>query len=510
MRSDLALPHQAVDVEAFLNLEIEAGLPRPWRAGRHETQQPRANDDGRDRLHRGPCVHAPLSCAETIQNGAGFGHNRPMPSDHRRQLSRREFARLAAATAVAAGARPLVADAVRGAAPAALAEFGYGDVTVDSRPAPGPAAEHPRGAHGAERGQPAEAVSADGGAARAGRLTSAAGTTTIRITTGARTMRDSRRVQPSASGSRRWPAITRSADRSRRATKCCASIGSTASPSAADFYDKNRFPAYCYDKLVLGLIDSHQFAGDRQALALLDRTTAAAVPHLPRARGRSRTGVATRQGSIVSLGRVVHQSRESVSRLPARRRAALSRAGGAVPRRRDLVRSAGARRECARRQARLQLRELAELGDAGLPHARQRQASARRHAMRSPCWRRRVTRPAAGGRTRSWWRRTAASSDASLTATHNSFETPCGAYAHFKLTRYLLRVTRDARYGDSMERVMYNTVLGAKPLRADGRAFYYADYNLRGPQGLLEPPLPLLLGHVAAGRGGLRHQHLLA
>lgn len=44
--------------------------------------------------------------------------------------------------------------------------------------------------------------------------------------------------------------------------------------------------------------------------------------------------------------------------------------------------------------------------------------------------------------------------------------------AHLKLTRYLLRVTRDARYGDSMERVMYNTVLGAKPLQDNGESFY--------------------------------------
>jgi hypothetical protein len=70
--------------------------------------------------------------------------------------------------------------------------------------------------------------------------------------------------------------------------------------------------------------------------------------------------------------------------------------------------------------------------------------------------------------------------DVSLTKTHNSFETPCGSYAHFKVTRYLLRVTRDSRYGDSMERVMYNTVLGAKPMESDGRAFYYADYNFNG------------------------------
>jgi DUF1680 family protein len=68
----------------------------------------------------------------------------------------------------------------------------------------------------------------------------------------------------------------------------------------------------------------------------------------------------------------------------------------------------------------------------------------------------------------------------SLLKTHSGFETPCGSYAHFKLTRYLLRVTRDGRYGDSMERVLYNTVLGAKRLEADGHAFYYSDYHLPG------------------------------
>ena len=61
-----------------------------------------------------------------------------------------------------------------------------------------------------------------------------------------------------------------------------------------------------------------------------------------------------------------------------------------------------------------------------------------------------------------------------------SFETPCGAYAHFKITRYLLRVTGDAHYGDSMERVLYNTILGAKPVLADGSAFYYSDFTLTG------------------------------
>jgi uncharacterized protein len=67
--------------------------------------------------------------------------------------------------------------------------------------------------------------------------------------------------------------------------------------------------------------------------------------------------------------------------------------------------------------------------------------------------------------------------DASLGTTHASFETPCGAYGHFKITRYLLRVTQDSTYGDSMERVLYNTIAGATPIMADGTSFYYSDYN---------------------------------
>ena len=68
----------------------------------------------------------------------------------------------------------------------------------------------------------------------------------------------------------------------------------------------------------------------------------------------------------------------------------------------------------------------------------------------------------------------------SLALTHASFETPCGAYGHFKITRYLMRVTKDSQYGDSMERILYNTVLGAWPIQPDGTSFYYSDYAATG------------------------------
>jgi DUF1680 family protein len=65
----------------------------------------------------------------------------------------------------------------------------------------------------------------------------------------------------------------------------------------------------------------------------------------------------------------------------------------------------------------------------------------------------------------------------SLDHTHASFETPCGAYGHFKITRNLLRVTGDPAYGDSMETVLYNTILGARHTQPDGTTFYYADIS---------------------------------
>jgi len=50
---------------------------------------------------------------------------------------------------------------------------------------------------------------------------------------------------------------------------------------ASGFFANNRFPAYCYDKLVCGLIDSHEFAQDPKALEILQQTTDIALPHLP-------------------------------------------------------------------------------------------------------------------------------------------------------------------------------------------------------------------------------------
>jgi uncharacterized protein len=83
---------------------------------------------------------------------------------------------------------------------------------------------------------------------------------------------------------------------------------------------------------------------------------------------------------------------------------------------------------------------------------------------------------------------------ASLTGTRNHFETPCGYYAHSKLARYLLSFTGDARYGDGLERVLLNTVLGAIEPDDNGGYFYYSDYQGRANKGYYHRQWPCCAG----------------
>ena len=64
-----------------------------------------------------------------------------------------------------------------------------------------------------------------------------------------------------------------------------------------------------------------------------------------------------------------------------------------------------------------------------------------------------------------------------LSSTVDHFETPCGSYAATKLARYLLRFTADPRYGDNLERVLYNTILAARNPDSDGDYPYYSTYS---------------------------------
>lgn len=83
---------------------------------------------------------------------------------------------------------------------------------------------------------------------------------------------------------------------------------------------------------------------------------------------------------------------------------------------------------------------------------------------------------------------------ASLTTTRDHFETPCGYYAHSKLARYLLGFTGEARYGDGLERVLLNTILGAIDPDEDGGYFYYSDYQALAKKGYYQRKWPCCAG----------------
>lgn len=250
----------------------------------------------------------------------------------------------------------------------------------------------------------------------------------------------------------------------------------------ADFYTKNRFPAYSYDKLLLGLLDSHTYVKDPQALAILEQTTDTALPHLP--------------GHAIEHGvrwRMDHDKDdlswtwdESYT-MPENLFLAYKRGAGRryydlafeylddktwfdpLSRNENVLNG---------RHAYSYVNSLSSAVMAYLVAGSKKHLHAGQNAFAM------LQRQsyATGGWGPDETLRAPESDDifASLTNTHHSFETPCGSYAHFKLARYLLRITHDARYGDSMERMMYNTVLGAKPLQQNGDAFYYSDYNFDG------------------------------
>lgn len=69
-----------------------------------------------------------------------------------------------------------------------------------------------------------------------------------------------------------------------------------------------------------------------------------------------------------------------------------------------------------------------------------------------------------------------------LENTHNTFETQCGSWAIFKLSKYLIEITGDAKYGDWIEKMTLNGIGANVPMTKDGKVQYYSDYNPR--QGL--------------------------
>ena len=277
------------------------------------------------------------------------------------------------------------------------------------------------------------------------------------------------------SGLARAYAVTGSKATQEKVHRLVRAFAETVEPSGK-FYVDYHLPAYTYDKTSCGLIDAHEFAKCPDALDVHWRATQAALPYLPE-KALSRPEQRSRPHKSVA------DTWDETYTLPENFFLAYQRSGNARY------------RELAERFIENDYFDPLAEGRNVLPgeHAYSH-VNAFSSAMQSylVLGDEKYLRAATNGlrlvheqsfATGGWGPNEAFVEpgkgllEESLGTTHASFETPCGAYGHFKITRYLLRVTRDSRYGDSMERVFYNTIAGATPILADGTSFYYSDYN---------------------------------
>jgi uncharacterized protein len=277
------------------------------------------------------------------------------------------------------------------------------------------------------------------------------------------------------SGLARAYAVTGSKPTQEKVHRLVRAFGETVEPTGK-FYVDYRLPGYTFDKTCCGLIDAHEFAADPKALEVLKRATEAVLPHLPE-KALSRAEQEARPHKSLAY------TWDETYTLPENFFLAYQRSGD--KRYHELGERfiyheyydslAEDNNALPGKHAYSHVNTLSSAMQAYLVLGDEKYLRAATNGLRMV----QEQSYATGG----WGPDEAFVVPGkgllaeSLGKTRSSFETPCGAYGQFKITRYLLRVTRDSRYGDSMEQVLYNTVAGAKPILADGTSFYYSDYN---------------------------------
>ncbi len=277
------------------------------------------------------------------------------------------------------------------------------------------------------------------------------------------------------SGLARAYAVTGSKATQEKVHRLVRGYGETVQPTGK-FYINYRLPGYTFDKTCCGLIDAHEFAADPVALDVLKRSTDAVLPYLPE-KALSRAEQEARPHKTIAY------TWDETYTLPENFFLAYQRSGD--KRYRDLAERfiyheyydalAENHNALPGKHAYSHVNTLSSAMQAYLMLGDEKYLRAAANGLRMVQEQSYAT--GGWGPDEGFVVPGKGLLAASLGKTRSSFETPCGAYGQFKITRYLLRVTRDSRYGDSMEQVLYNTVAGAKPILADGTSFYYSDYN---------------------------------
>ena len=287
-------------------------------------------------------------------------------------------------------------------------------------------------------------------------------------------------------------AITGDVATQDKARRLVRGFAATVEPEGR-FYVHNRFPSYIYDKLVGALVDAHTLAHDPIATDTLARATTAALPYLPP------HAIPRNEHASEPQDFTEHAWDESYT-IPENQFIAHRLTGD--PRHEMLAKRflyddffgplARGENVLPGKHAYSHVNGLSSAAQAYLSLRQPQYLEAARNGFAMVVAQSYAT--GGWGPDEHFIEPGSGALAASLTDMHKSFETPCGAYAHLKLARYLLRITRDPAYGDSMERVLYNTVLGAVPLQPDGHAFYYSDYTRNAAKGFHPDPWPCCSG----------------
>jgi DUF1680 family protein len=277
------------------------------------------------------------------------------------------------------------------------------------------------------------------------------------------------------SGLARTYAVTGSKPTQAKVQRLVRGFAETVEPTGK-FYVDYRLPGYTFDKTCCGLIDAHEFAQDPIALEVLKHATEAVLPHLPE-KALSRAEQEARPHKSIAF------TWDETYTLPENFFLAYRRSGD--KRYLELAKRfiyheyydalAENHNTLPGKHAYSHVNTFSSAMQAYLVLGDDKYLRAATNGLRMVHEQSYAT--GGWGPNEGFVEPGKGLLAASLKSTRSSFETPCGAYGQFKITRYLLRATRDSRYGDSMERVLYNTIAGAKPTQADGTTFYYSDYN---------------------------------
>jgi DUF1680 family protein len=293
------------------------------------------------------------------------------------------------------------------------------------------------------------------------------------------------------SGLSRAYAITGDKATQQKVHELVTGFAATVSPK---FYADYCLPCYTFDKSACGLIDAHQFAHDPTALEVLNHATDAVLPYLPD-HALTRAEMRARPHPNIAY------TWDEPYTLPENFYLAYTR--GAGGRYRTLAQrflqdttyfSPLSRNEnvLPGEHAYSHINALCSAMQAYLVDGSEMHLHAASNGFRFV--QRQSYATGGWGPDETFQKPDTNGLADSLTQRHDSFETPCGAYGHFKITRYLLCATGDPSYGDSMETVLYNTILGARPIRPDGTSFYYADYNNDAQKAWYEQKWPCCSG----------------